>query len=318
MTEQKKEKGPLWQARLDEESYTDAESLLEQAIAEGKADNKKDFQLKLIQMWKLQRLKEGKGLPKIDPVIVGKYSGDISRLASLTGQIDKLFISLLEHFTSEQTTVDQQYEASIARLNQDLDLLKVELDKAYIERNKALEEKKELEIVSEKAISEKKNMEQHLFDIENSIRLERKTHEQETLSLSKDLKHEKERIQQKDQQFASIYNELQESKELVHRNQELIDQLKQKEEEIISLNKDHTYQIREQLLSKESELRQEFNKELSDERKNIRKEAKEEAWEVCAAKIDNLKATHKSEMSNLKKQYENEIRLLKDQINKDK
>ena len=58
----------LWQAKLDEVQYADVESLFSQALAEGKVESKKDFQLKLIQMWKLSRLKEGKGLPKIDPL----------------------------------------------------------------------------------------------------------------------------------------------------------------------------------------------------------------------------------------------------------
>jgi DNA repair exonuclease SbcCD ATPase subunit len=304
----------LWQAKLDEEQYGEVESLFEQALAEGKVDNKKDFQLKLVQLWKLSRLKEGKGLPKIDPLIVGKYSGDISRLESLTSQMDKLFIGLLEHFTSEQTTSTKEYEKKIADLMIEIEKIKQELERANEERKQALEEKKESDVAKDKAISEKEGMQQHLDDVERSIGLERKTHEQETASLKKDLDHEQERSRQKDQQIANLHGELQESKALIAENREISDKLREKENKIVTLQREHQYDLKDKLLLKETELRNEFNQVLNNERKDIRKEAKQEAWEVCNAKLENLKDTQKLEIKNLKKQYENEIKILKEDL----
>ncbi|WP_209124461.1 hypothetical protein [Alkalihalobacillus sp. BA299] len=306
----------LWQAKLDEEQYGEVESLFEQALAEGKVENKKDFQLKLVQMWKMSRLKEGKGLPKIDPLIVGKYSGDISRLESLTSQIDKLFIGLLEHFTSEQTTTTKEFEKKTAELMAEIEKLQQERDLAYEGRKLALEDKKESDVAKEKAISEKESMQQHLNDVERSIELERKTHEQATTSLNKDLEHEQERSRLKDQQIANLHGELQESKELIAENKEIADKLRERENEIIRIKQEHEYDLKEKLLMKETDLRNEFNQKLSEERKDIRKEAKQEAWEVCNAKLENLKDTHKIEIENLKNRYENEIEMLKKDINK--
>ena len=304
----------LWQAKLDEEQYREVEALFEQSLAEGKVDNKKDFQLKLIQLWKFSRLKEGKGLPKIDPVIVGKYSSDISRLESLTSQIDKLFIGLLEHFTSEQTTSNKEYEKKISELMIEIDNLQQERDRAYQERKQALEEKKESDTVKDKAISEKESMQQHLNDIERSIGLERKTHEQETASLNKDLEHEQERSRQKDQQIANLHSELQESKKLIDESRNVSEKLREKEQEIDTLTRDYQYDLKDKLLLKETELRNEFNQVLNDERKDIRKEAKQEAWEVCNAKLENLKDTHKIEIDNMKSRYENEMKRLKEEL----